>query len=506
MNRWFVASLIALAGSDARLVAAPLSATFTYQGQLKQDRAPASGLYDFEFRLFDLAEGGVQQGGVVPKNDILVENGLIAVELDFGDVLDGDRRWLDVRVRDGASTGTFTTLAPRQELTAAPYALYALDGPGAVGAWSVNGAHIHNTNAGNVGIGTTTPASPLHLSGAAQIMQKIASPHVAGTWLDLENTSAGGKRWGLVSTGSSNGEGPGKLLLRAITDGRSVMTLQGDGNVGIGVNSPGARLDVADTARITSPTTAGARLRLRGQAGGLSLALGAVDFVDANDIVQGSVGYTRSFLGDRLILSAGQADRLAIDQDGNVGIGTLTPGLRLDVADRIRIREGSTGTAGIWLYQEAPAADRGFIGMRTDDQMGFYGTGGLGWGLVMNRTGGNVGIGTAAPVARLDVNGSTRVAGDLNVEGNLTVSGATSISIGYQIVTNSMAGDGGSENISVSCPAGKKVLGGGCFHSGNSGTLTASNPAGDSGWACFWDDTQGGGHTVQAEAICANVD
>jgi hypothetical protein len=79
-------------------------------------------------------------------------------------------------------------------------------------------------------------------------MEKLTTSHSAGTWLDLENTSAGGKRWGLVSTGSSNGEGPGKLLLRAITDGRSVMTLQGDGNVGIGVNNPSNRLSISGNA------------------------------------------------------------------------------------------------------------------------------------------------------------------------------------------------------------------------------------------------------------------
>jgi hypothetical protein len=60
-----------------------------------------------------------------------VQNGLFTVQIDFtdamwGDVyfyLNGDARWLRIGVRPGASTGTYTYLAPLQPLTPAPYAL-----------------------------------------------------------------------------------------------------------------------------------------------------------------------------------------------------------------------------------------------------------------------------------------------------------------------------------------------------------------------------------------------
>src|SRR5262249_19554067 len=45
---------------------------------------------------------------------------------------------------------------------------------------------------------------------------------------------------------------------------------------------------------------------------------------------------------------------LSATHSGKVGIGTSTPGYELDVADRIRVRQGPSGTAGMWLYQTAP--------------------------------------------------------------------------------------------------------------------------------------------------------
>ena len=45
--------------------------------------------------------------------------------MDFGSVFDGTGLWLEAAVRPGSSTGGYTILSPRQEITPAPYALYA---------------------------------------------------------------------------------------------------------------------------------------------------------------------------------------------------------------------------------------------------------------------------------------------------------------------------------------------------------------------------------------------
>ena len=77
---------------------------------------------------------------------------------------------------------------------------------------------------------------------------------------------------------------------------------------------------------------------------------------------------------------------------GKVGIGTATPDFVLDAGDRVRVRQGASGTGGIWFYQTAPAADRAFVGMASDTQVGFYGNTGASWGLVMDTTSGQVDI------------------------------------------------------------------------------------------------------------------
>jgi len=137
---------VADASSDAALGTA-----FTYQGRLNDNGNPASGTYDFQFSIFDAVSGGSQIGANVDKGDVNVKDGYFAVSLDFGSsVFTGDARFLNIGVRAGNSTGGFTSLAPRQAITPAPYAL-AL--PGVI------------TKNGNVGIGTADPQTKLNVVG-----------------------------------------------------------------------------------------------------------------------------------------------------------------------------------------------------------------------------------------------------------------------------------------------------------------------------------------------------
>jgi len=53
------------------------STALTYQGRLTDAGAPADGLHDFRFRLFDAAEGGFQVGPTLCADDLPFQ--LIAV-------------------------------------------------------------------------------------------------------------------------------------------------------------------------------------------------------------------------------------------------------------------------------------------------------------------------------------------------------------------------------------------------------------------------------------------
>ncbi len=115
-----------LASSVSPLAAQTLGTAFTYQGQLKQSGQPANELYDLQVCLFDDAVNPVALVCAPDFNDVPVEGGLFTITLDFGaTAFAGQQRFLELRVRAGASGGAYTTLAPRQLVRPAPEALRA---------------------------------------------------------------------------------------------------------------------------------------------------------------------------------------------------------------------------------------------------------------------------------------------------------------------------------------------------------------------------------------------
>jgi hypothetical protein len=97
---------------------------FTYQGRLEDNGRSANGDYDFEFMLFDDPSAGAQVGATITLDNVTVDDGLFSVKLDFGtNAFGGGGRWLQIGVRPGSSTGAYTPLTPRQELSPAPYAM-----------------------------------------------------------------------------------------------------------------------------------------------------------------------------------------------------------------------------------------------------------------------------------------------------------------------------------------------------------------------------------------------
>lgn len=134
------------------------------------------------------------------------------------------------------------------------------EGPGNLAFSTGNTTHmVLQSETGNLGLGTA-PQYKLHVSDSFGDVFYGQSSWEDGTWMNLQNTSAGGATWNLISTGANNGEGPGKLLFRDGADVR--MTVQpGNGNVGVGTTDPVSKLDVDGTvgmkaqAGLTSGTT-----------------------------------------------------------------------------------------------------------------------------------------------------------------------------------------------------------------------------------------------------------
>ena len=125
-------SLVVLAAVSAWLGmvdwsgAAELGTAFSYQGRLRLEGLPLNEACDLQFGLWTAGEGGSQVGSTLTVAGVLPSGGEFTAELDFGaGAFAGAERWLEVAVRCPAGSGGYTTLAPRQRLLAAPYALYA---------------------------------------------------------------------------------------------------------------------------------------------------------------------------------------------------------------------------------------------------------------------------------------------------------------------------------------------------------------------------------------------
>jgi hypothetical protein len=111
----------------APLAQAQLTTEFTYQGQLNSDGAPYTGAADLQFRLFTNAGGAVQIGPTLNSSNVDCVDGRFTVLLNFLNVVPAGGH-IEVSVRtphDPTGLAPFTTLSPRQAVTAAPQAYRA---------------------------------------------------------------------------------------------------------------------------------------------------------------------------------------------------------------------------------------------------------------------------------------------------------------------------------------------------------------------------------------------
>lgn len=161
-----------------------MGSTFTYQGVLTDGGSPVSGDVDLRFSLWDASSGGGQIGSSIVVGDVAVSDGRVTVPLDFGDVFDIYELWLAVEVRDGGSTGAYTLLTPRQELTAAPFAASALKARTAESAAMAD----HATWAS--GASSATTASTAALADNASMLESHDGDYYL-TWSNLMGTPAG---------------------------------------------------------------------------------------------------------------------------------------------------------------------------------------------------------------------------------------------------------------------------------------------------------------------------
>jgi hypothetical protein len=303
--------------------------------------------------------------------------------------------------------------------------------------------------AGNVGIGTTAPGSKLHVSrGAAGYAPNANSgltvEHSGNVYANV--ISAAGETGVLFGSAANAAHGgivynsiPG-LMFR--TGGNlERMRIDANGNVGIGTNAPGVKLDVVDGNWLIP-------MRVRNT---LPTGYSAVQYINNNN-KYGNIGWGNSasatfadkfYVGttspEPMLFTTGDVERARIDATGNVGIGTAAPATKLHVAADQAAGMAMTVqnlNAGGWSgtnYLSSAGAGNNAVGFDNSTQNGFLGTTTnhpvtfiSNWTERMRiAANGNVGIGTAAPTSALEVNGFTKLGSSAPAVRMLKLTGTT---------------------------------------------------------------------------------
>jgi hypothetical protein len=249
---------------------------------------------------------------------------------------------------------------------------------------------------GQVGIGETSPTNALEIKRTGATSVSIA----------LNQTGTGGRNYVLLSSGTGYGTA-GNLVFYDGTASAERMRIDSSGNVGIGTDAPASKLQVAGTIDVNTASSGLPTIKLS------HTNTGADNF----EIKAGTTGVANSGFSIRDVDAS--ANRLVIDSDGNVGIGTDAPEKKLQVSGDAKIDTfltvGDSGQANTYLYLLSSTSGTSNLRMGdTDTDAGaiIYSNASNFMDFRVNASerlridsDGNVGIGTDNPATRLDIQG-----------------------------------------------------------------------------------------------------
>ena len=223
--------------------------------------------------------------------------------------------------------------------------------------YTANTERMRIDSSGNVQIGTTTADGQVHIKAATG--QSV--PLTLTTTDAASNTQVAfkGSRTYQIGTGNASSGFAGSLFFYDGTAAATRMLIDSSGNVGIGTTSPTSLLHVSSTTanpqiKITDLSIAGGRGgSIQGSYGGNGLYL---DSLAASGWV-----YIGSSTGGgqatNIRFDTSSTERMRIDSSGNVGIGTSSPAVKLDVAGGINATSNIvTGNGAAFVFGTATTA------------------------------------------------------------------------------------------------------------------------------------------------------
>jgi hypothetical protein len=382
--------IVLLAIASATSYATAQTTRFTYQGKLTDSGAPQAA-YQMQFKLFDAAAAGSQIGSTVENASVSVTDGIFSVNLDFGaNVFSGADRYLEIGVRRNAGE-SYVTLSNRQQIASTPYSIRTLSAQQAdvaLDAQKLGGVaanqYVTTTAVGNAFVrnDTALQTANFNISGNGTIGTQLGIGRAAsggirtdsqGTIRSIDSISTsilaettGGtnawarfyaitpsQRWAWGSSQNFNGN---QFYLVDDTFGASRMTIQPGGgaiafpfgNVAIGSPSPPASRLFVNGGPVWTNNGWGASLELasasaigwRPNGSNQSFGIGQTG---------GGLYFFRTPASPGNPSGALTYDMLINDQ-GNVGVGTVTPNAKLTVVGNVTQDAGSFGVPKAMVF------------------------------------------------------------------------------------------------------------------------------------------------------------
>jgi hypothetical protein len=312
-------------------------------------------------------------------------------------------------------------------------------------------------NGDRVGIGTNAPTSSLHIRNSNNTSLQIQSLSGIAS-LDIKHNNSGlygyigfnnnDNKYSFIQHNGSattsyggpnalsiyNYAGPVILGASASNTYEQNVVINTDGNVGIGTNAPEVKLHVYSTENITSTRIEGAvraGLTLKGNNTGIfPNDVGNLSYSNAANVRVGNIYATadnasataNGAMYFRTANSGNLAVRMSITKDGYVGIGTSSPSAQLHVigsgifSSGIDVGDGSASVPSMGFTNDINTG----LYRIADDTVGIS-TSGI--ERLRIDSDGNVGIGSATPTARLNVEGGNVVFNDLGGNFDFRVEG-----------------------------------------------------------------------------------
>lgn len=284
------------------------------------------------------------------------------------------------------------------------------------------------------------------------------------------------------------------------TNGSESVRIDASGNVGVGIAAPASKLHITGAAA----GAAFSGLMIANTPGGIGSSAD-LRFALGNDGSGGLTGAIQNYSDTAAqaglafsTYSGAPTEKMRITGTGNVGIGTLTPGSKLDVSGTTTTTNllMTTGTIG-WSTQVAGLKENWGLELLADTSHPIQVPGGsllVGYdqvdatarGVGNLMVSGNVGVGTLTPGAALDVKGT----GGLRLEGATSgYAGLQSSAVGPSVTWTLPTADGtgflksdGAGNLSFATPTAAAGGSAGQVQFNSAGALAGSSNF-------FWDNT-----------------